>query len=175
MKGGLRLGERLAAGDEWLLDRVFQPLTDRLGERPSAFDVGMSLQLGAVVLGLAADVVLYLTGLLGVGDAVWDGLSCACGLWFYRFMSRQRGMVRPGRANPLRIAYRSMRLLALGFAAWSVVSSVQSDLSGALSYALSALSNLAFVAGMYMISCQPRPPGWRRTAPARAAAAEGLA
>ena len=172
----MRLADRLCAADAWLLDRVFQPITDRLGERPSAFDVGMSLQLGAVVLGLAADAVLFAVGLLTVSDGVYDGLSCACGLWFYVFMSRQRGLVRPGRANPLRLAYRSMRLLALGFALWSLVGSVGSDASAALSYGLSALSNILFVAGMYLISCQPRPPGWRRTAPRRAeAVAPGLA
>ena len=171
----MRLADRLVAADEWLLDRVFQPITDRLGERPSGFDVGMSLQLGAVVLGVAADAVLLAIGLLSVTDGVYDGLSCACGLWFYVFMARQRSLVRPGRANPLRLTYRAMRLLALGFALWSLVSSVQSDASAALSYGLSALSNLAFVAGMYLISCQPRPPGWRRTAPSRAATAEGMA
>ena len=41
--------DHLTAADVWLLDRVFQPIADRLGERSSAFDVGLSLQLGAVV------------------------------------------------------------------------------------------------------------------------------
>ncbi len=165
MRGGARIAAGLAAADAWLLDRVFQPITDRLPERPSAFDVGMSLQLGAVVLEVAADVALLAVGMLGAAAGAYDVLGCLCGLWFYRFVSRQRPLVRPGRMNPLRPGYQAMRLLGLGFAGWSLVSSIQSDASEALSYGFSALSNLAFVAGIYFVSCQPRPPGARRTAP----------
>ena len=157
----MNLADGLTRIDEFLLDRVFQKLADRLSDKPSAFDVGISLELGAVVLELTADVALFAIGRLGVGAALYDGLSCAVGMWFYVFMNRQRGLVKPGRMNPLRLLYRSMRLLALGFAIWSVVSALTADMFGRLSYELSALSNIAFVAGMYLMSCQPRPPGWR--------------
>ncbi len=159
----MSLESRLTEADLWLLDRAFQPVSNWLGERPSAFDVGLSLQLGAVVFELAADMALYVAGLLDLWGGLYDGLSCACGLWFYVFVSRQRALVRPGRLNPLRITYRMLRLFGLGFAAWSIVSSASSDAEGALSYGLSALSNIAFVAGLYLISCQPPPPGRRRT------------
>jgi hypothetical protein len=157
----MRLADSLVRADEFLLDRVFQPLTDRLGERPSAFDVGISLELGAVVMEVAADVALYLIGQLSWSAGLWDGFSCACGMWFYVFMMRQRFLVRPGHANPLRLMYRSLRLLALGFAIWSLFAAATSGPLGALSYAFNAFSNFAFVTGMYFISCQPRPPGWR--------------
>lgn len=160
----MSLDSRLTQADLWLLDRVFQPVSERLGERPSAFDVGLSLQLGAVVFELAADMALYAAGMLDIWGGLYDGASCACGIWFYVFVSRQRVLVRPGRLNPLRLTYRMLRLFGLGFAVWSVISATLSDAEGALSYGLSALSNVAFVAGLYMVSCQPPPPGQRRTA-----------
>ncbi len=61
---GMSLRDHLTAADAWLLDRIFQPIADRLGERPSAFDLGLSLQLGSVVFDLAADVALFAAGLL---------------------------------------------------------------------------------------------------------------
>jgi len=163
----MNLADTLTKLDEFLLDRVFQPLTDRLGDKPSAFDVGISLELGAVVLELAADATLFAIGQLSLSAGLWDGFSCACGMWFYVFMVRQRPLVRAGRPNPLRLIYRSLRLLALGFALWSVFAAATSDPLGRLSYAFNALSNFAFVAGMYLISCQPRPPGWRLAQKAR--------
>lgn len=160
----MTLAERFAAIDSWLLDRVFQPLGDRLDGSMSAFDVGLSLQLGAVVLELASDAALYAAGMLDVADGLYDGFSIACGMWFYVYVGRMRGMVSPGRLNPLRPMFRVLRLLGLGFAGWSVFSSTTSDASGALSYGLTALSNLAFVAGMYMVACRKPPPGERRKA-----------
>lgn len=109
----MSLSERLTAIDDWLLDRVFQPVADRLGERLSAFDLGLCLQLGAVVFDLAADAALFAAGLLGVGDGIYDGLSCAGGVWFYALIARQRPLVGQVRPNPLRVLYRSLRLLAL--------------------------------------------------------------
>ena len=160
--------DRLGAIDDWLLDRLFQPITDYLtgllGERLTAFDLGMSLQLGAVVLDLAADLADFAAGRMGAADGLYDGLSGACGVWFYVYLSRQRALVRPGKANPLRHLYRSLRLLALAFAAWGLLSGIMPGGTGALSAGLSALSGLAFVAGLYCIACQPRPPGWRRAA-----------
>jgi hypothetical protein len=74
----MTLADGLIKIDEFLLDRVFQPLTDRLGEQPSAFDVGISLELGAVVLELAAGC--------GTGSAAPAACGsmcswCASGRW----------------------------------------------------------------------------------------------
>ncbi len=170
----MTVADRLAQADGWLLDRAFQPLADRLSDSPSAFDVGLSLQLGAVVLELASDAALFAAGVLGVTDGLYDGFSAACGLWFYTYVSRQRSLVSAGRLNPLRPMFRTLRLLGLAFTAWSVFSSATADADGALSYGLSALSNVAFIVGMYLVSCQKRPPGWRRSvrAPTRGLAPE---
>ena len=172
----MSLRDHLTAADAWLLDRIFQPIANRLGERPSAFDLGLSLQFGAVVFDLAADVALFAAGLLGVADGLYDGLSCACGVWFYVTIARQRPLVRQGRPNPLRVLYRSLRILTLGLATWSLVSSAVSGAVDGLSDGFSALSAVAFVAGMYLISCQPRPPGQHRTRRSRVVStADGLA
>ena len=160
----MRFADSLNRADIWLLDKVFQPLADRLGESPSAFDVGLSLQLGAVVFQLAADLALYAAGVLDAWTGLYDGLSCACGVWFYVHIGRQRSLVQTGRLNPLRLLYQALRLFGLGFALWSVISSLLDGADAALSNGLSALSNIAFVAGLYMVSCQPRPPAQRRRA-----------
>ena len=160
----MTIAARLAAADSWLLDRVFQPVSDRLDGSLSAFDVGLSLQLGAVVLELASDAALYAVGMLGVTDGIYDGFSVACGMWFYVYVARLRAMVAPGRLNPLRPMFLVLRLLGLGFAAWSVFSSATSEADAALSYGLTAASNLAFIAGMYLVSCRRPPPGERRRA-----------
>lgn len=170
----MNVGEALTKLDDFLLDRAFQPVTDRLMGKPSAFDVGMSLEMGAVVLEMAADCVLFAAGWLTWNAALWDGFSCACGIWLYVFMGRQRHLVRPGVYNPLRFMYRSLRLLALMFAVWSAVDAAMQTGRGALAYALSALSNIAFVAGMYFVSCQPRPPGWQASRKRRAVVGMGL-
>jgi hypothetical protein len=171
----MTLADRLIAADAWLLDRCFQPLTDWIGEKPSAFELGLSLQLGAVVFELAADLALFAGGLLTMLDGLYDALSAACGIWFYIYISSQRSLVSRGKANPLRVMYRSLRLVGLGLSVWSLFSSATSDVSGAISNGLTALSSLAFVAGLYFISCQPRPPGWRRAVRSRPVEASGLA
>ena len=160
----MTIATRLADADAWLLDRVFQPLSDRLDGSPSAFDVGLSLQLGAVVLELASDTALYAAGMLSLAYGVYCGFSAACGMWFYVYVGRLRTMVAPGRLNPLRPMFQALRLLGLGFAAWSVFCSATSEAAAALAYGLTAVSNLAFVAGMYLVSCRRPPPGERRRA-----------
>ncbi len=162
----MTIADFLTRADDMLLDRVFQPVADRLGDRPDAFDVGMSLQIGAIVFLLAADGALLAVHRLGWAGAAWDGLSAAAGVWFYRVMLVWRGMVREGHANPLRPVYRPLRLFALVYAlfsVWQIATALPSD---RLAMVFDAASNLTFVAGMYFIACERRPPVRKAAVPA---------
>jgi hypothetical protein len=158
----MTFADRIARADDFLLDRVFQPVADRCQGRPTAFDLGMSLEIGSVVFLLAADIALFAAGQLGWLGAVWDGLCCGCGAWFYRVMLQWRGMVREGRPNPLRPLYRPVRVLTIAYTAYSFWLVAVVDREGRLSAVFNSASNLAFLVGLYLISCQPRPPVRRR-------------
>ena len=160
----MSLADSLTRADDLLLDRVFQPIADRFGGKPDAFDIGMSLQIGAIVFLLAADLALLAVNRLGWAGAAWDGLSAACGVWFYRVMHAWRGLVRDGHANPLRAIYRPLRLFALFYALFSVWQFITAAPPDRIAMVFDAASNLTFVAGMYFIACERRPPV-RKTAP----------
>jgi hypothetical protein len=150
--------------DAWLLDRVFQPVVDRLPEKPSGFDIGMSLQLGAVVLDAACLVAMVAIGRIGIGGIIWNGLTWVFAAFFYVAIVRMRPLVRPGHANPLRFMLQGLRPLAIPFAIYSVW--IMLTAPGALMLAMefNALANLVYLIGLYLISCQPKPPTYKRTA-----------
>lgn len=144
--------------DTWLLDRVFQPFADRLPERVPAVELGMSLQLGAILFYAAAVIAVTVMGHLSLFDSLFNVLIWCVGLSFYMGINRMRRLVRPGQANPLRPMLAGLRPLSiplLVLAAWQ--SSVALP-PLALSSWLMTLSDLIFVLGLYLISCEPRPP-----------------
>lgn len=148
--------------DAAILDRGFQPIADRLPERLPAFELGMSMQLGAIVLDVAADVALGLLGMLSFERAAFDALSWTIGLLFYRYFRQQRGLVRPGHANPLRHGFFAMRLLAIAFCVVSAMQSIGLHGQLLLPQLFNSTANLVFTAGIYLMSCTPRPPSVAR-------------
>ncbi|WEQ56058.1 hypothetical protein LV564_02835 [Komagataeibacter nataicola] len=67
----MSFGERVNQFDAWLLDRIFQPVADALPERLTAMDVGMSFQVGSIVLSAASiSALLVLDGKLPATDAL---------------------------------------------------------------------------------------------------------
>ena len=159
----MTVASRINQFDAWLLDRVFQPVVDRLPERPSGFDIGMSLQLGAVVLDAASLVAMIATGHMGFGNGMWNGLTWLFAAFFYVSIGRLRPLVKPGHANPLRLMLQGLRPLSIPFAVYSIwiMTTAVPELVMALRF--NALANMVYVVGLYLISCQPRPPAYRRT------------
>ncbi|MBE7212868.1 MAG: hypothetical protein INR65_17790 [Gluconacetobacter diazotrophicus] len=149
--------------DAFLLDRVFQPVVDRLPERPSGFDIGMSLQLGAVVLDAASLVAMLALGRMGFGTGLWNAMTWLFAAFFYMSIQRMRPLVRPGHANPLRFMLQGLRPLSIPFALYSLWIMHGATLAMALALEFNALANVIYVLGLYLISCQPRPPAYRRT------------
>ena len=159
----MSVADKVNQFDAWLLDRVFQPMVDRLPERPSGFDVGMSLQLGAVVLDAASLVAMIATGHMGFGNGMWNGLTWLFAAFFYVSISRLRPLVKPGHANPLRLMLQGLRPLSIPFAAYSIWIMTTATPELVMSLRFNALANVIYVVGLYLISCQPRPPAYRRT------------
>ena len=159
----MSVADRVNQFDVWLLDRVFQPMVDRLPERPSGFDIGLSMQLGAVVLSAASIVALIATGLIGVLNGFSNVLIWLFGVAFYIGNSRMRPLVRPGHANPLRLMLQGMRPLSIPFLGYSVWIMLSASRELEMAFRFNALADLLYVIGLYVISCQPRPPAYRRT------------
>ena len=168
----MTLAEAVNRADTWLLERVFQPMADRLGDKPSAFEIGMSLQLGAIVLDAAAVVAIFMVGGLSVESALWNGLMWALGFAFYLSINKMRPLVRPGHANPLRFMLQGFRPLSVPFMLYSLFQAATAHRPFLMAMQFNALANLVFVIGLYMVSVQPKPPrqrqavgsGWRQEA-----------
>lgn len=159
----MTISERITAMDLWLLDKVFQPLADRLPERPSAIDVGMSLQFGALMLSAASIIAIIMMVHMAFTGIIYNILVWALGIAFFLGLHRMRPLIRTGHANPLRLMLLGIRPISIPFvlfAAWQG-SVVPSSLMIATWF--NTLSNLVFVIGLYFISCQPNPPQQRQT------------
>lgn len=161
----MSVADKVNQFDAWLLDRVFQPVVDRLPDRLSGFDIGMSMQLGAVVLDAACLVAMIASGRIGFTGILWNGLTWLFAAFFYVAILRMRPLVRPGHANPLRFMLQGLRPLAIPFALYSIWIMLTAPGPLMLAMEFNALANLVYLIGLYLISCQPRPPAFRRTAP----------
>ncbi|WP_419730187.1 hypothetical protein [Lichenicola sp.] len=159
----MSLADKVNQFDGWLLDRVFQPVVDRLPERPSGFDIGMSMQLGAVVLDAASLVAMLATGQMGFGNASWNVLTWLFAAFFYVSIQRMRPLVKPGHANPLRFMLQGLRPLSIPFAIYSLWIMMRAPPMLEMAFRFNALANIVYVVGLYFISCQPKPPAFRRT------------
>ena len=112
----MSFGDRINQFDVWLLDRVFQPFADRLPERVPAMAVGMSFQLGAIMLSAASIIAMIVIGHMALSDAMFNVLVWCLGLAFYVGINRVRPMVRPGHMNPRLVMLAGMRTLPIPFA-----------------------------------------------------------
>ena len=140
----MSVADKVNQFDGYLLDRVFQPVVDRLPERPSGFDIGMSLQLGAVVLDAASLVAMFSTGRLGFGSATWNVLTWIFAAFFYVAIARMRPLVKPGHANPLRFMLQGLRPLAIPFAIYSLWIMATAPAGLILAMRFNALANLVY-------------------------------
>ena len=159
----MNVADAVTKVDVWLLDKVFQPFADRLGEKPTAFDIGMSMQLGAIVLDAAAVVAIFMVGGLSVDSALWNGLTWALGFAFYLSINRMRPLMKPGHANPLRMMLQGFRPLSVPFMLYSLYQSIAARPPFVLAMGFNGLANLVFVVGIYLVSTQPKPPRQRQT------------
>lgn len=154
----MNLGERLTRWDGWLIDRLFQPVADRLPYEKAAIQLGMSFQLGSLMLtalALLLPIVLFGSSFT---DTVDSGLIWLMNFAFFMGMKRSAPLVRPGMMNPLRPMLMAQRLIAIGFVVyqgWWCVGA--HGLFFELAFIM-LLSQITFVLGLYFVACQLRPP-----------------
>lgn len=144
--------------DLWVLDRVFQPIADRLPEKWPPFEVGMSFQLGALLFYATSVILIMVVNGLGLASAFFDVLSWAVGLALFVGIMRMRVLVRPGHANPLRIMLQGLRPLSIAFALFSLWRGAGPGQISDLAWCFIVLSDVAFSVGLYFISCLQNPP-----------------
>ncbi|MBO1327154.1 hypothetical protein OQ496_02040 [Acetobacter suratthaniensis] len=159
----MTLGERITSMDAWLLDKVFQPLADRLPDRLSPFDVGMSLQLGSILMtAVVIAGVFFMSGMTAISDMLYNVLGWVLYLTFFIGTARMRALVKVGQANPLRYMLLSLRVLSIGFMAYKLYEAVSAPMIFAMIVWPDACGSVVFAMGLYFISCQPPSP-WRQT------------
>ena len=158
----MTLGERITSIDAWLLDRVFQPLADRLPDRLSPFDVGMSLQLGSILMtAVVIAGVFFMSGMTAISDMLYNVLGWVLYLTFFIGIASKRTLVKAGQANPLRYMLLSLRVLSIGPMVFKHYEAVSAPAIFSMIVWPDAFGGVVFVMGLYFISCQPPSP-WRR-------------
>ncbi|BAK83517.1 hypothetical protein D3W54_11070 [Komagataeibacter medellinensis] len=157
----MSFGDRVNQFDSWLLDRIFQPFADALPERLTAMEVGMSFQVGSIVLSAASISALLVLEGMTLNNVITNLLGWFFEVIFYIGIHRLRRMVRPGYQNPLRVMLAGMRPISIPFAAYAVYQAVTAERAYELALWFNSLSQLVFVAGIYLISCNIPPPGHR--------------
>ncbi|EHH68832.1 hypothetical protein [Gluconobacter morbifer] len=151
----MTLPERI---DSWLLDQIFQPLANRLPPSLTAVHLGLSCQLGSLMLfGLSMLLPMLAFG-ASFGDMIDSVLIWGINFAFFLGMKRSAPLVRPGQANPLRPMLRAMRLISLAFLVYQAWRGIGVPSVFWMPMQLTTLSDLLFVVGMYLVACQPRPP-----------------
>ncbi len=152
------------AFDDFILDRLFQPVADRLPEPMTAWSVGINFQLGSVILQAACALLPLLLNGASFSESVQTVLVLLCSVVLFAGFLRFRPLVRPETMNPLRPMMRSLRLICLGFLVYEAFSvfGAPAGQGGWLWNRIALLSQLAFVTGLYFMACQPRPPRSQR-------------
>ena len=160
--GPMSLGERITRIDTWLLDKVCQPVADRLPEKLTALDMGMSFQLGSLVFSAVSIIAVFvLNGMSDFGNMAFNVLIWGLCVTFFVGLARMRVLVKPGRPNPFRYMLQGVRLVSIPFTGYTLFQAYGVPEPYFLPMWFNALSNLVFVVGLYLISCQPRPPQTR--------------
>lgn len=165
----------LQALDDFILDRLFQPVADSMPESLSAWSIGINFELGSVVLQVACILVPLVMYGASISESVQSVLVLLCSIVLFIGFQRFRPLVRPNTLNPLRPLMRSLRLICLAFLVYEVISVcvTPAPQSAWLWNRLGLLSQLAFEIGLYFMACQPRPPGAERRAEKRRAELRG--
>lgn len=162
----MNVGQIFHRIDDVILERVFQPIADRLGDGAKVFSLGCSFLLGSVILQAAAALLpIFLYGTT-ISTSVQNGLALMCSLVIYLGFQRFAPLVKPGRLNPLRPMLFSLRIVVLFyvFGCTALLWFRPPPPSFLVWEELDLLSQFVFVVGLYFMSCQPRPPGWQHPA-----------
>ncbi|QNT79087.1 hypothetical protein [Entomobacter blattae] len=161
----MSLSDFISKIDFWVLDRLFQPIADWLPERPSAIDVGMNFQLGALVFSAASLIAMVALMLGNFGGVIFNIIVWFYWVAFYVGLVRMRGLIRQGFMNPFREMLKGIRPFSFLFIILSVWQSLSVPSLLFLVAWFNALSNLVFFLGVYLVSCEVRPKKQKQKVP----------
>lgn len=140
--------------DDWLFDRLFQPLCDHLADHASCFDLARSAAVGTGILATASFLALEPDALVCLGILVWLTLMV---LLLIRIGDIERWTRRhQGTANAERLTGCGWRLMNDMWLAWMLL---RLALAPATAHALLMMAgSAALVASMYFMACTRSPP-----------------
>jgi len=149
--------------DSVLIDRLFQPASDRMAAQTSCFGLARLSLLGAVLL----QFVVLANDLQADGDALRRLL--AGGITILALVGADRGryviaraerQAQPGTMNIRRITMRWQRVAWLVITVWAA--SVALGQPNRANVAV-CFASMAWLSCIYFTSCSPSPPVLRRT------------
>jgi len=180
--------DALTRFDSWLLDRVFQPVVDRVSDFVGPAALAESALLGSAIMTLGEVAVDLRTEGLNLSTILFGALNLAGAVWLLVWY-RSHGALSGRAANPFRVmpVWVSLRLSAIA----NLVASVVAPLVGVraiglgpvsipltttrLATAFDLLAAVLCVGGLYFAACNKPPPKIHSRVPVRAGPVIGAA
>lgn len=153
----------LARADDFLLDRVFQPLLERLGVTDRLAEVSRPIKETAAITFVVAAGWALATQDTNIGGLVAFVLF-GCGFGVLGEMSHMLSMrfnpPRIGRPNQLRLTFQGLRRFSLVIVPIVMGLQVADSFVGApkLHHTIWLVGLMLSMLGLYIVSAQPRPP-----------------
>jgi hypothetical protein len=149
--------------DDWLIDRVAQPIADRLAHWTTPQALSRSFMIGSAVFACCRAMVKFEAGTLDATDAVGIGIAVSCNLFTAVVMPKE---TRAGLMPEARQIYRFPRCVGLVFYLLAASVTATQVLDGTASMATLFLSVdvSLFMASMYLAACRNMPPQRRAEA-----------
>lgn len=158
----MTIGEIIQRVDDLILDRLFQPVANHLPGNSSPMALGLSFELGSVILQAACVVAPSLLFGLPLGFIPSAIFGFLVSLVFFMVCQKLSVLVRPGYLNPLRGQLRALRLIGIAFLVYDLYRSHPPGQGYNLWWRLDELSQLTFIIGLYFMACELPPPKPRR-------------
>ncbi|MDF7673634.1 hypothetical protein PT277_01045 [Acetobacteraceae bacterium ESL0709] len=154
----MTLAEIIQRIDDLILDGLFQPVANRLPANSSSMALGLSFELGSVILQAACVIAPSLLFGLPLGFIPSAIFGFLVSLVFFLVCQKLSALVRPGFLNPLRAQLRALRLIGIAFLVYDLCRAHPGGQGYNLWWRLDELSQLTFIIGLYFMACEVSPP-----------------
>lgn len=144
--------------DLWILDKIFQPIANRLPGEKMNLRLGTNLILGSVIFSFAFLLLPMIMFGVGLFNSVYNLMSCIMMICFYMFVYQNQSIVREGFVNPLRYHLFGIRMISIPFAIYGFYIWMTSGTIIGRITLFYCVSNILSVCGLYLVSCNVNPP-----------------
>lgn len=142
--------------DEFLLDKVFQPVADRYADRMTCFDFAKNCATGAAVAIAARAVLGYFDGVLSGFTVAFGFFAIMAAFWLRKLAADADRTQKEGLLNPMRITLLPARVFTVIVGIPMAILFMIVD--GTLPDAFFLMEMSLWTATYYFISCQKNPP-----------------